>query len=32
MLTPEEVDRRMEEIRNRPPPAPRSRTQARRKR
>lgn len=32
MLTDEEVDQRMEEIRNRPPPAPRSRTQARRKR
>ncbi|OYW75029.1 MAG: hypothetical protein B7Z37_15295 [Verrucomicrobia bacterium 12-59-8] len=32
MLTAEEVDQRMEEIRNRPPPAPRSRTQARRKR
>lgn len=32
MLTPEEVDQRMEEIRNRPAPAPRSRSQARRKR
>jgi len=32
MLTPEEVDQRMEEIRNRPPPAPRSRSQSRRKR
>lgn len=32
MLTPEEVDQRMEEIRNRPAPAPRTRTQARRKR
>lgn len=32
MLTDEEVDQRMEEIRNRPAPAPRSRTQARRKR
>ncbi len=34
MLTPEEVEQREEEIRNRPapPPAPRSRSQARRKR
>ena len=32
MLTAEEVDQRMEEIRNRPPPAPRTRSQARRKR
>jgi hypothetical protein len=32
MLTPEEVDQRMEEIRNRPPPAPRPRSQTHRKR
>lgn len=32
MLTPEEVDQRMEEIRNRPAPAPRPRSQTRRKR
>lgn len=32
MLTYDEYQQRMEEIRNRPPPAPRSRSQARRKR